>query len=104
VRGRTSNDLVPRLSVLAKPEQLQHLELDPVGVALEDPHGSTGFPAVSQLALADVRQLVGEEPRARQQMHTCQMIAPQENAGPRHQGQQDEPGETKPRSPSATIS
>ena len=52
-------------------------------MALEDPHGSTASPAFCQLVLADVRQLVGEEPRARQQMHTCQMIAPQENAGPR---------------------
>src|SRR2546425_8957984 len=40
-RDDGSNDFVPRLSVLAKPEQLQHLELDPVGVTLEDPHGST---------------------------------------------------------------
>ena len=86
-----ANDLVPRLPVRAKPEQVQRLDLDPVGVALEDPLGRTASPAFSQLALADMRQLVGEEPRAPQQMHLCQMIAPQEKARPRGDARSEPP-------------
>src|SRR5206468_1487367 len=67
-RGRRSEDgaydRVPRFGVGLISEQVEHLELDPVGMALEDPLRGSASPACPELALTHVRQFVGEEPRA----------------------------------------
>src|SRR2546429_5954087 len=89
IRGPPRSTLFPYTTLFRS--QVQRLDLDPVGVALEDPLGRTASPAFSQPALADMRQLVGEEPRAPQQMHLCQMIAPQEKARPRGDARSEPP-------------
>src|SRR2546429_5968818 len=53
IRGPPRSTLFPYTTLFRS--QVQRLDLDPVGVALEDPLGRTASPAFSQPALADMR-------------------------------------------------